>query len=146
MELPNAINGCMLFNPDDLRPLFEFQMGSPGSSFTFEVAKNNGIPTKLIKNAKQKLDKEKLKFNELLADLQRKTNRLEQEIQRNKKRASTTTIKLKKLMPTVLNSHRNTRKSTEPCRYKKQNYLLEKRCSNFYRNSKPQEERKTTRS
>ena len=85
MELPNAINGCMLFNPDDLRPLFEFQMGSPGSSFTFEVAKNNGIPTKLIKNAKQKLDKEKLKFNELLADLQRKTNRLEQEIQRNKK-------------------------------------------------------------
>lgn len=83
MELPNAINGCMLFNPDDLRPLFEFQMGSPGSSFTFEVAKNNGIPTKLIKNAKQKLDKEKLKFNELLADLQRKTNRLEQEIQRN---------------------------------------------------------------
>ena len=85
MELPNAINGCMLFNPDDLRPLFEFQMGSPGSSFTFEVAKNNGIPTKLIKNAKQKLDKEKLKFNELLADLQRKTNRLEEEIQRNKK-------------------------------------------------------------
>ena len=85
MELPNAINGCMLFNPDDLRPLFEFQMGSPGSSFTFEVAKNNGIPTKLIKNAKQKLDKEKLKFNELLADLQRKTNHLEQEIQRNKK-------------------------------------------------------------
>ncbi len=85
MELPNAINGCMLFNPDDLRPLFEFQMGSPGSSFTFEVAKNNGIPSKLIKNAKQKLDKEKLKFNELLADLQRKTNRLEQEIQRNKK-------------------------------------------------------------
>jgi len=85
MELPNTINGCMLFNPDDLRPLFEFQMGSPGSSFTFEVAKNNGIPTKLIKNAKQKLDKEKLKFNELLADLQRKTNRLEQEIQRNKK-------------------------------------------------------------
>ena len=85
MELPNAINGCMLFNPDDLRPLFEFQMGSPGSSFTFEVAKNNGIPTKLIKNAKQKLDKGKLKFNELLADLQRKTNRLEQEIQRNKK-------------------------------------------------------------
>ena len=85
MELPNAINGCMLFNPDDLRPLFEFQMGSPGSSFTFEVAKNNGIPNKLIKNAKQKLDKEKLKFNELLADLQRKTNRLEQEIQRNKK-------------------------------------------------------------
>ena len=88
MELPNAINGCMLFNPDDLRPLFEFQMGSPGSSFTFEVAKNNGIPTKLIKNAKQKLDKEKLKFNELLADLQRKTNRLEQEIQRNKKEST----------------------------------------------------------
>ena len=58
----------------DLRPLFEFQMGSPGSSFTFEVAKNNGIPTKLIKNAKQKLDKEKLKFNELLVTAQNKSS------------------------------------------------------------------------
>ena len=66
MELPHAINGCMLFNPDDLKPLFEFQTGSPGSSFTFEVAKNNGIPNQILKEAKKKLDKDKRNFNALL--------------------------------------------------------------------------------
>ncbi len=84
MELPHAINGCMLFNPDDLKPLFEFQTGSPGSSFTFEVAKNNGIPNQILKEAKKKLDKDKLNFNALLTDLQRKTNRLDDEIKRHR--------------------------------------------------------------
>lgn len=87
IELPEAINGCMLFNPQNLKPLFEFKMGSPGSSFTFEVAKINGVPNELIKNAKKKLDHEKLKFNELLSDLQKKTNRLEQRIKQNTEEA-----------------------------------------------------------
>jgi len=77
VQLPHAINGCMLFDIDSLTPLFKFKLGQPGSSFTFEVAKTNGISRNLIEKAKRKLDQEKLKLNELLSDLQRKNNVLD---------------------------------------------------------------------
>lgn len=83
VQLPQAINGCMLFNAKSLAPLFEFKIGQPGSSFTFEVAKINGVSDTLISKAKGKLDKEKLKLNELLSDLQRKNNDLDSAIKSN---------------------------------------------------------------
>ena len=129
---------------DDLRPLFEFQMGSPGSSFTFEVAKNNGIPTKLIKNAKQKLDKEKLKFNELLADLQRKTNRLEQEIQRNKKESKYHSNKAQEI-----EAHRSKlteiRENQQNMQLQEAELLAGKKMLEFLSKFKTSEERNTTR-
>ena len=87
VQLPEAINGCMLFNSENLEPLFEFKIGQPGSSFTFEVAQINGVPESLINKAKGKLNKEKLKLNELLSDLQKKTNTLDKEILSNKEEA-----------------------------------------------------------
>jgi DNA mismatch repair protein MutS2 len=83
VQLPQAINGCMLFNSESLAPLFEFKIGQPGSSFTFEVAQINGVSNTLIEKAKGKLDKEKLKLNELLSDLQRKNNDLDSAIKIN---------------------------------------------------------------
>ena len=88
VQLPEAINGCMLFNSVNLEPLFEFKIGQPGSSFTFEVAQINGVPDSLINKAKGKLNKDKLKLNELLSDLQRKTNTLDKEIEINKEEAA----------------------------------------------------------
>ncbi|MEJ6686371.1 MAG: DNA mismatch repair protein MutS [Crocinitomicaceae bacterium] len=101
VQLPEAINGCMLFNSENLEPLFEFKIGQPGSSFTFEVAQINGVPESLINKAKGKLNKEKLKLNELLSDLQKKTNTLDKEILSNKEEAkhykerSNDTLKIK---------------------------------------------------
>ena len=70
----------MLFNAESLAPLFEFKIGQPGSSFTFEVAQINGVSDVLISKAKEKLDNEKLKLNDLLSDLQRKNNDLDSAI------------------------------------------------------------------
>lgn len=84
VQLPHAINGCMLFDIESLTPLFKFKIGQPGSSFTFEVAKINGVSSALIEKAKRKLDQEKLKLNELLSDLQRKNNDLDSAIKTNK--------------------------------------------------------------
>ena len=88
VQLPEAINGCMLFNSENLEPLFEFKIGQPGSSFTFEVAKINGVPESLINKAKGKLNKEKLKLNVHFIDLQKKTNDLDKEILSNKEEAT----------------------------------------------------------
>tara|TARA_B100001173_G_C15879461_1_gene500823 strand:- start:187 stop:876 length:690 start_codon:yes stop_codon:yes gene_type:complete len=46
-------------------------MGEAGGSFTFEVAKKNGIPDTLIKNAKKKIEKGKLRFDEIISKLQK---------------------------------------------------------------------------
>lgn len=76
-QLPNAINGCMLFNTDSLEPLYKLSMGQPGSSFTFEVAQMNGIPLDLIEKAKGKLNDNKVKMDRLLNELQKEKTYLE---------------------------------------------------------------------
>lgn len=75
-KLRNARNGCMLFNTETLEPLYKLDIGQPGSSFTFEVAKINGIPEALIEDAKSKLDDRKVKMDQLLNALQKEKNYL----------------------------------------------------------------------
>ncbi|GAB5416170.1 MAG: DNA mismatch repair protein MutS [Crocinitomicaceae bacterium] len=75
-KLRNARNGCMLFNTETLEPLYKLDIGQPGSSFTFEVAKINGIPDELIADAKSKLDDRKVKMDQLLNALQKEKNYL----------------------------------------------------------------------
>lgn len=76
-RLKNAVNGCMLFNSETLEPTYRFSVGQPGSSFTFEVATINGIPTEIIEDAKSKLDDKKVKMDRLLNDLQKEKTYLE---------------------------------------------------------------------
>lgn len=76
-RLPQAVNGCMLFNTETLEPMYRFSLGQPGSSFTFEVAQMNGIPLQLIEQAKGKLDDRKVKMDKLLNELHREKMYLE---------------------------------------------------------------------
>ncbi len=75
--LKNAVNGCMLFDSETLQPKYEFSIGQPGSSFTFEVAKMNGIKQPIIEAAKGLLDEKKVKLDRLLIELQKEKNYLE---------------------------------------------------------------------
>jgi DNA mismatch repair protein MutS2 len=85
-QLRNAVNGCMLFNTETLEPTYMLSVGEPGSSFTFEVAKMNGIPEDLLDRAKKKLSKQKIEMDGLLSDLQRQKSELEQGISEANKR------------------------------------------------------------
>jgi DNA mismatch repair protein MutS2 len=69
-------NACMLFNSRTLKPLYQLQVGEPGSSFTFEVAQKIGLPQDIIELAKQKLSREKLMMDKLLSQLQVEKNSL----------------------------------------------------------------------
>jgi DNA mismatch repair protein MutS2 len=75
--LKNAENGCMLFDSETLKPKYEFAIGQPGSSFTFEVAKMNGIKSEIISTAKGLLDDKKVKLDRLLNELQKEKNYFE---------------------------------------------------------------------
>ena len=83
-ECPSAINGSMRFDESNWLPLFELQIGQPGSSFTFEVAKSNGIPSSWIDRAKNLLSQETLRFNQILVDLQQEKNKLQLKMEETK--------------------------------------------------------------
>jgi DNA mismatch repair ATPase MutS len=59
-SMPQAINACMLFDTKSLEPLYQLSTGQPGSSFTFEVAKYNGIPDELLEKAKLNVSEYKI--------------------------------------------------------------------------------------
>lgn len=47
------INGAMLFDMEQLTPMFMLKTGIQGSSFTFEIAKKIGFPEAIIQSAKE---------------------------------------------------------------------------------------------
>ena len=50
----SVINGGMQFDVQNIQPLFKLEIGVPGSSFAFELAKKMGLPEELIKIAEEK--------------------------------------------------------------------------------------------
>jgi len=81
-KLEGAINGSMLFNLDSLEPKYILSVGEPGSSYTFEVAERIGFPRHLIERAKKKVDKDKLKLNKVLAEVQDQKAKLAEELEK----------------------------------------------------------------
>lgn len=68
--LSHAINGAMLFDVEAMKPMFKLRMGSPGSSFAFEIASTIGLPQNVIQKAKEKLGKEHVDFDKNLKKLE----------------------------------------------------------------------------
>ncbi len=49
-----VINGGMQFDVQNIKPLFKLEIGTPGSSFAFELARKMGLPESIVKGAEQK--------------------------------------------------------------------------------------------
>lgn len=75
-ELPHAANANMLFDSKTLQPRFQLEMGQPGSSFTFEVAQQNGIPYSLINRARKKIERGKIRFDATIAKMQKERSKM----------------------------------------------------------------------
>jgi len=65
------INGAMLFDNHRMQPLFKLQIGEPGSSFAFEIARKMGLPNEVLQKASDKIGKEHIDFDKNLKDIQR---------------------------------------------------------------------------
>jgi DNA mismatch repair protein MutS2 len=70
LKTPGLINGAMLFDTREMRPLFRLQIGNPGSSFAFEIAKKTGFPWYILRNAERKIGKAQIKFDQQLQQLE----------------------------------------------------------------------------
>jgi len=61
-------NAAMKYDTVHLEPLYELEIGQPGSSFAFEIAHKIGLPDKIIQSAKSKLNKKQVDFDKLLLE------------------------------------------------------------------------------
>lgn len=75
-QLTEALNGSMRFDRESLEPMYKLDVGRPGSSFTFEVAEINGIEHALIERAKAKLDKRRVRLDDLINTLEKEKAQL----------------------------------------------------------------------
>ncbi|GAB3934516.1 endonuclease MutS2 [Larkinella terrae] len=63
------VNGAMRFDGEHLEPLYELEIGRPGSSFAFEIASKIGLPKNVIDRAKEKLGSQQVNLEKLLKEL-----------------------------------------------------------------------------
>lgn len=68
-KTPGLINGAMRFDGEHLEPLYQLEIGRPGSSFAFEIAQKIGLPKDVIDRAKEKLGNQQVNFEKLLKEL-----------------------------------------------------------------------------
>jgi DNA mismatch repair protein MutS2 len=74
------INGCMNFDKDTMTPTYTLTVGRPGSSYAFEIATKVGLHPKVVEYAKKRVGEENVNVDELLIDLQREKQELEQQL------------------------------------------------------------------
>ncbi|GAB3559075.1 endonuclease MutS2 [Spirosoma fluminis] len=68
-KTPGLMNGAMRFDGEHLEPLYQLEIGRPGSSFAFEIAQKIGLPKGVIDRAKEKLGSQQVNFEKLLKEL-----------------------------------------------------------------------------
>ncbi|MFI5171976.1 MAG: endonuclease MutS2 [Chitinophagales bacterium] len=64
-----VMNGSMLYDEKELKPLYKLEAGKPGSSYAFELAKKSHLPDTLIEEAKKLIGIEHIRFEELLKNV-----------------------------------------------------------------------------
>lgn len=64
-QTEGVVNGAMLYDKGQLKPLFQLKIGQAGSSFAFEIAQNIGLPKYLIANAKDLVGDEAVNYDRL---------------------------------------------------------------------------------
>ena len=68
---PGVVNGAMLYDRSEMRPLFALQIGNPGSSFAVELARKIGLPEDIIKDASQIVGSDYIQSDKYLQDIVR---------------------------------------------------------------------------
>ncbi|MEQ8629289.1 endonuclease MutS2 [Ekhidna sp.] len=76
-ETAGLLNGAMKYDLDALEPLFELEVGKPGSSFAFEIAGKIGLPKDIIEKARKKIGSSHVAYDQLLNQLEKEKARFE---------------------------------------------------------------------
>ncbi|AJW64385.1 Endonuclease MutS2 [Elizabethkingia miricola] len=80
-ETKGIVNGAMLYDVEEMKPLYKLAIGNPGSSFAIEVARKTGLPEDIIIDSAERIGTEFVNMDNLLQSIVR--DRLYWEKKRN---------------------------------------------------------------
>ena len=70
-DTEGLVNGAMLYDRNEMQPLFQLRIGNPGSSFAVEIARKIGIPADVIKDASDIVGQDYINADKYLQDIVR---------------------------------------------------------------------------
>ena len=73
-------NGAMLFDVENIQPLFQLEQGLPGNSFAFELARKIGFPEFIVKNAQEKAGSDFVDMEKQLRKIARNRKALDEKL------------------------------------------------------------------
>ena len=75
----NVKNGAFEFNVDTLKPTYKLFIGIPGKSNAFAISEKLGLDKSIIENAKQLLDTNDIRFEDIVASLEESKRTIDNE-------------------------------------------------------------------
>ena len=79
-----VMNGAMMFDVKNIAPMFRLEMGLPGNSFAFELARKMGMPENIIKDAEARAGEEFVGIERNLRKIARNRKALDEKLERIK--------------------------------------------------------------
>ena len=79
-----VMNGAMMFDVKNIAPMFKLEMGLPGNSFAFELARKMGMPESVIKDAEARAGEEFVGIERNLRKIARNRKALDEKLERIK--------------------------------------------------------------
>jgi len=79
-----VINGAMQFDAAKIQPLFKLDIGMPGNSFAFELARKMGLPESIVKDAENRAGEEFVGMERNLRKIVRNRRALDERLQKIK--------------------------------------------------------------
>ena len=80
----HIINGAMMFDVQKIMPMFKLEIGLPGNSFAFELARKIGLPEYIVKGAEERAGKDYVTIERNLRKIARNKKQLEEKLTRIK--------------------------------------------------------------
>ena len=77
-----AVNAAMMFDVKNIAPMFKLEMGLPGNSFAFELARKMGLPEAIIKDAENRAGEEFVGIERNLRKIARNRKALDEKLER----------------------------------------------------------------
>lgn len=77
-----VMNGAMMFDVKNIAPMFKLEMGLPGNSFAFELARKMGLPEEIVKDAENRAGEEFVGIERNLRKIARNRKALDEKLER----------------------------------------------------------------